>query len=511
MKLKSSIKLGLCLLLVMFTLAACSSPTATVNNPTAPANRATEGVPTATVAVASPTSVPATATVAAPTATTAVLPTTTAVRPNATATPVTQPTKVSVNTSPQAIRQTKWLDVLKADPGLSVDPNVPTPNGLPFLSVNTANMLGGIPILDNIIYLDLDGDGIEEATFPLNSGGTSGNIGFLVYQQATPAPRLVTWGKGYKLFLKQEQSKLVVVDALYAGWEPNCCPSGNTYTTYTLSGNKLNMVGQRSEGNPASQPFTVETFYNLISEKRLDEAYKMLAPAYQKANPYANWSAGFATTRQVEATAEAEKGVADSVLVEITSTDSTSGGGQVTKRFSGKWRLEWSSAQKSWLLVEPVIREVTTPATSPKGTVAPVFQALLPKLKGQSKVAVFLPTTLEGLDSSTKIYAVLGVINVSEYYIILGATPDCNGGNACRAGTISAEMVGVSAPVLTGTKVALANGITGYFEDAVCGANCSDATVKWQQGNALYTVGIKVGKMDALVKMANSAITNGQL
>ena len=135
-----------------------------------------------------------------------------------------------------------------------------------------------------------------------------------------------------------------------------------------------------------------------------------------------------------------------------------------------------------------------------------IFSELLPKLKAQTELPIRLPAYIPESDGSHSIYALLETANASEYQIQLAFTEDCTGGNACRLGSIFAEAITPKSPVLTGEAVALANGITGYFTDATCGANCSDATLTWEQNSVRYTVGIKAGKVTTLMKMANSAI-----
>lgn len=136
----------------------------------------------------------------------------------------------------------------------------------------------------------------------------------------------------------------------------------------------------------------------------------------------------------------------------------------------------------------------------------PAFGSIHPKLKQKTKLKILLPKYIPSEDGINPIYAILETATQNRYSIILGYTPNCNGGTACRLGTIYAESITSKTPRLTGKKVSLAKGITGYFVDFSCGANCSDATLTWRQGNGQYTVGLKAGDRAALVKMANSAI-----
>ncbi len=138
------------------------------------------------------------------------------------------------------------------------------------------------------------------------------------------------------------------------------------------------------------------------------------------------------------------------------------------------------------------------------------FNAVASELEQGTQVPLRLPQFIPGAeDPQPPIYANVENLSPSEYSIIVGFTPNCTGGTACRLGTVTGQTLNPSLPPLTGSPVSLANGITGYFTDFTCGANCSDATVSWEQEGARYSVGIKAGKQETLVKMANSAIANG--
>ncbi|NJL62321.1 MAG: hypothetical protein HC903_11425 [Methylacidiphilales bacterium] len=150
------------------------------------------------------------------------------------------------------------------------------------------------------------------------------------------------------------------------------------------------------------------------------------------------------------------------------------------------------------------IQTKTTKVTKTK--IHPSFLPILPKLKQTSKFPILLPRIIPGSEGENKLYAVIETATPNKYGIILGFTPDCGGGNACRLGDISAETITKKTPRLSGKTVKLANGITAYFIDTKCGANCSDSTLTWQLKRVQYTAGIKAGKLKDLVQMANSFI-----
>jgi hypothetical protein len=136
----------------------------------------------------------------------------------------------------------------------------------------------------------------------------------------------------------------------------------------------------------------------------------------------------------------------------------------------------------------------------------PVFNSILPKLKQKSRIRILLPKFIPESDGENPIYAIIETATEKKYEILLGFSPDCTGGTACRLGVVTGEAVTRKTPPLTGKPVALAKKITGYFVDFSCGANCSDATLTWRQRGVQYTIGLKAGDRASLIKMANSAI-----
>ncbi|AFY31529.1 hypothetical protein [Calothrix sp. PCC 7507] len=135
-----------------------------------------------------------------------------------------------------------------------------------------------------------------------------------------------------------------------------------------------------------------------------------------------------------------------------------------------------------------------------------VFKPILPKLKQKTQIPIILPKLIPGVEREDPLYAILENATPKKYEILLGFSPDCTGGTACRLGIVTAEAVTSKTPRLTGKTVSLAKGITGYFVDFSCGANCSDATLTWRQKGVQYAVGLKAGDRTSLIKMANSAI-----
>ena len=145
---------------------------------------------------------------------------------------------------------------------------------------------------------------------------------------------------------------------------------------------------------------------------------------------------------------------------------------------------------------QPTIKQSNLPAN-------PIFQNVLPKLKAKTQIDPVLPNYLPEYKSDPPLHAILTNASDRSYQIVLGYTPDCTGQNACRLGNIEATTADSSS--LQGEEtVTLDNGTKAYFTDAVCNAYCTDSTLTWKQDSVVHTVGIKAGKIETLVKIAES-------
>jgi hypothetical protein len=156
-----------------------------------------------------------------------------------------------------------WPEVLRQDPALTV---VPCPSGAPprpeadlciagmptfGTSPATADPLQGGFIDPEVVYADLDGDGVAEAVLRVWGSGLASITGFLVYHEERPRPRLLAAVAGYRMSLTQMPfeagygrtgSTLVVLQPVYADGEPPCCPSTGEYSAWTLRGDTLTLL-----------------------------------------------------------------------------------------------------------------------------------------------------------------------------------------------------------------------------------------------------------------------------
>ena len=186
--------------------------------------------------------------------------------------PTIQPTNQPTNPPTQAptrtgfdMRAVDWFKVVTTDPNLKYDPTVQPPPGLtraPWVQLKSNNDIQGHALIerDQILFVDISGDGQEEAVISIFSGGTAGNLGLLVYTVANNAPILADSLPGYKIGGVADGNRLKVTEPIYQGWEPNCCPSGFFETRYRLQANKLVQVSRSEVPIPEARKMTVEKY-----------------------------------------------------------------------------------------------------------------------------------------------------------------------------------------------------------------------------------------------------------
>ncbi len=165
-------------------------------------------------------------------------------------------------------------------------------------------------------------------------------------------------------------------------------------------------------------------------------------------------------------------------------------------------------------------------------TIPPALKAIATDLPKVTQVPLLLPARLPKGKDQPPLYATVTVRNTTQYEIILGLAQDCQGGNACRWGTLSGERLTPNTPSIAKQfatysdpgfepwaklpedvkrqfgPVSLTRGRAGFFVPAICGANCGDSMLFWEQNGFRYMVGVKAGERKALIELANSVIEN---
>lgn len=348
----------------MFALAGCSRATSTptVLPPTstiaAPATVLPTPLALPTVTTAPPITVVPPAPPAVPTA--AILPTVTATAVGGsgasqpTTAPTIAPTAVTNTPIPKVdMRKVNWEQVVTTDPALvfnkaeSDQLNSTVKRG-PYVTIKGSEV-GGFALLQQIAFGDISGDGQEEAAIVLESGGTGGAFGVVLFGVVDGKPKMIEKVLGYKMFAKVENNELVIPQPVYAGWEGNCCPSGESVTKYILSGNKLVQTSYSDTPFEQAKVPTVGQFYALLNQQKYAEAYKFFSPAFQVNTPFEKWRDGYKNTtfsgKPPEIT-EAPKGQVKAQIVAFEKTDN----GEIRSTYVVQWALVWSSKAKQWLL-----------------------------------------------------------------------------------------------------------------------------------------------------------------
>ncbi|MBN1303886.1 MAG: hypothetical protein JXA13_05580 [Anaerolineales bacterium] len=148
--------------------------------------------------------------------------------------------------------------------------------------------------------------------------------------------------------------------------------------------------------------------------------------------------------------------------------------------------------------------------------VEPFSSGLMQSLAAHS-APVMLPPEFPAEAGTPGIVPYLFTARAGEYEASLDYGLDCRGTGACHYGVITGMQTDSAVPVGTTTfpfeagrarLTPLANGITGYFVDYTCGANCNDAVVWWVYDGYQYSIGLKAGPRTLVIALANAAITN---
>ena len=106
-----------------------------------------------------------------------------------------------------------------------------------------------------IEYTDLTGDGREEAVVPVSSGGTLGNLAYVVFTLRNGAPTVVltrtidkTSRSGLKM--EMEDGRLVELVGEYGPEDPLCCPTYLRKTYFRWDGSSLQVEREEKAPNP---------------------------------------------------------------------------------------------------------------------------------------------------------------------------------------------------------------------------------------------------------------------
>jgi hypothetical protein len=107
-----------------------------------------------------------------------------------------------------------------------------------------------------IIYVDLTGDGLEEAIVPISSGGTAGTLGFVVlsYQEGKLASLLTETPTGESMQVEVVNGQLIESMPLYAAGDIQGFPSRIKKFYYAWKDGSLFVARNEVVANPNAGP-----------------------------------------------------------------------------------------------------------------------------------------------------------------------------------------------------------------------------------------------------------------
>jgi hypothetical protein len=113
---------------------------------------------------------------------------------------------------------------------------------------------GGEYVQENVIYSDLSDDGIDDAAVPIASGGTLGNIAFVVLTPTEDGTIVLLQEQPSGGFaLNVVDAKLIMIEPVFGPDDPECCPSMLRQTTYGWNGTALALEDVETLPNPGGQ------------------------------------------------------------------------------------------------------------------------------------------------------------------------------------------------------------------------------------------------------------------
>lgn len=112
---------------------------------------------------------------------------------------------------------------------------------------------GGAYVQDSVLYADLTDDGAEEAVVPVSSGGTLGDVAFVVLalgDDDIEALLTVTADGGMGVSVSVDGGKVITVEPAPGPDDPECCPSQLFRRVYAWDGSALKLESGSVVDNP---------------------------------------------------------------------------------------------------------------------------------------------------------------------------------------------------------------------------------------------------------------------
>ncbi len=112
---------------------------------------------------------------------------------------------------------------------------------------------GGRFAQSDVLYADLTGDGADEAVVPVSSGGTLGDVAFIVLTMSGADTKVVLREyprDAHGLAVAVVDGKLIETQPVPGPDDPECCPGMLRKTTYAWNGAALAVESVKTEVNP---------------------------------------------------------------------------------------------------------------------------------------------------------------------------------------------------------------------------------------------------------------------
>ncbi|MCS6800444.1 MAG: hypothetical protein RMM58_07595 [Chloroflexota bacterium] len=250
------------------------------------------------------------------------------------------------------LRTVDWERALNGDPNLISAP-MPNFSGISGRFIETKDgAVQGFVQTRYVTYGDISGDGREEAFLPVVREGPVGVTGILVYRPSDRGPIFVGGIGGIAMRYEVRDGALWVASAARVGWEHPCCPSGQLERVYRVENGGLKLLSETVTPRDQARLPTVLRYYQLVGERKLDDAYQLLSPGFRERQPRAAWEEAVRRQDIVSITARDEPD--GRVAVEMTESDPAE---PRTRQSTVVWALIWSPAAKQWLLDRAEVRD----------------------------------------------------------------------------------------------------------------------------------------------------------
>jgi hypothetical protein len=160
------------------------------------------------------------------------------------------------------------------------------------------------------------------------------------------------------------------------------------------------------------------------------------------------------------------------------------------------------------LVIIPVMIMLPVFAGPPRSSVAatdacanPLFAPMLVSLRARTRVPLRLPLFVGG-EYDAALYAEVGSVSSTRYVIRIGQNCERS---YCPYGTVSGTKISKRTLRAHGRAIELAGGAIGYLTDG--SKTLKDSVITWDQGRYRYAIAIYAAEPEAMVKIANSALS----